>query len=100
MTQTNLNDNNTGDPFSICQGATIFGLTSKTGTSTVQYIGFVDDISNLEATVGIPSTPALQSTDGGEWRSDGVYYDLSGHPVTTPQPNHIYIVNGKQMLKK
>jgi hypothetical protein len=100
MTQTNLNDNNTGDPFSICQGATIFGLTSKTGTSTVQYIGFVDDISNLEATVGIPSTPALQTTGNGERRSDGPYYDLSGHPVTTPQPNRIYIVNGQQKLKK
>lgn len=66
----------------------------------MQYIGFVDDISNLEATVGIPSTPALQTTGNGERRSDGLYYDLSGHPVTTPQPNRIYIVNGQQKLKK
>ncbi len=98
MTLTNLNDNNTGDPFSISQGNTIFGLTSTTGTSTIQYIGFVDDISNLEGTVGIQSTQ--NDTTKNTWSTNTRYYDLSGRIVATPQPNHIYIVNGKQMMKK
>ena len=47
MTQTGLADNNVGDEFSICQGATIFGLTSSSGTSTIQRIEFVSDLDAL-----------------------------------------------------
>ena len=44
MPATGLDGNNQGDEFSICQGATIFGLTSTTGTSIVKHIGFASDL--------------------------------------------------------
>ena len=92
MTQSGLNSNNSGDTFSICQGKTIFGLTSTKGTSTIHYIGFLSDISDIEQTVGIQSRPVSS-------KPSNQYFDLSGKPVTTPVPNHIYIQNGKKLLK-
>jgi len=53
MTQTGLDDNNTGSEFSISQGATILGLTSTSGTSTIQYVGFVSDLDAYLASLAV-----------------------------------------------
>ncbi len=97
MTTSGLDANNTGDPFSICQGATIFGLTSTTGTSIIRYIGFLDNISNIDETVNIqsPTAPSINNA----MRQKEKWFTLSGTPVTHPLPHHIYIHNGKKVMK-
>ena len=45
ISDTNLDANCQGDFYSICQGATIFGLTSLQGTAVINYIGFEEDIN-------------------------------------------------------
>ena len=94
MTQSGLASNNVGDPFSICQGATIFGLTSSIGTSTIKYIGFLSDISNIAEAVSVQALPITTPAPGY------TYYDLSGKKVDTPLPNHIYITGGRKVLMK
>ena len=98
MTQSGLNSNNTGDTFSICQGATIFGLTSSTGTSTIRYIGFLSDISNISEAVSIQALPASLPTDGKP--ASNQWIDLNGRNTTTPMKDHIYIKSGKKILVK
>lgn len=97
MTQSGLDSNNTGSPFSICQGATIFGLTSTTGTSTIRYIGFLSDINDIDGTVSIQSLTVPSMTNS--IRHEEKWFTLSGTPVATPLPNHIYIRGGKKVLK-
>ena len=96
MTQSGLDDNNTGDPFSICQGATIFGLSSSIGTSKILYIGFFSSLDDLDQTVGIEQLTTPQHT---QTSSNSTYVNLNGIPAKTPLPNHIYIRNGKKILK-
>ena len=48
MTRSTLDANNTGDRFSVCQGQTIFGLTSTTGTSVIKNIGFYESVEAFE----------------------------------------------------
>ena len=97
MTQSGLDANNTGDTFSICQGATIFGLTSSTGTSKILYIGFHSSLENLDQTVDIKALTVSQESRGKSSKSNQ-YFNLDGTPVNTPQPNRIYIRNGKKVL--
>lgn len=96
MTTTNLDANNTGETFSICQGSTIFGLTSSTGTSTIHYIGFFASLDNMNEVVSIQApianTDSPRNTESNQW------FDLTGKPATTLLPNHIYIRNGKKRL--
>ena len=99
MTQSGLNENNVGNPFSICQGATIFGLTSTTGKSTILYIGFLSSLDNIEEAVSIRSLSATDS-EKAPFAGSSTLYDLSGHPIKQPLPNHIYIVGGKKVLMK
>lgn len=47
ITQSNLNENCKGDVWNVSSGATIFGLTSTTGTSVISYIGFVSSLDEL-----------------------------------------------------
>lgn len=96
MTKSDLDANNTGSPFSICQGATIFGLTSSTGTSTIYYIGFFDNTDNIEDVVSIHDLPATLTTPF----PNNTYYNLNGSKTTTPLPNHIYIHQGKKVFHK
>ena len=101
MTTTGLDSNNTGDTFSICQGATIFGLTSTTGTSTIHYIGFLASIDNIEEAVSIEAISSENNaTDkelGGKKHNDK-WMDLTGKETTSPLPQRIYIRNGKKYL--
>jgi hypothetical protein len=63
MTTTGLDDNNTGQEFSITQGSTIFGLTSAAGTSTIQYIGFVADPDEYVASLAVVPVTVEDITD-------------------------------------
>ena len=92
MTQSGLADNNSGDTFSICQGATIFGLTSSTGTSTIKHIGFHATLDDIEEAVSIQQIQPTASSPHA--------YTLSGMPAAQMQPNHIYIINGKKVIAK
>lgn len=79
MNNSGLSSNNTGDRFSICQGSTIFGLTSTTGTSTISYIGF--SATADDTPVGILSTTMSNEK---EESCPQAYYDLTG--LTTEVP--------------
>ena len=102
MTTTNLDSNNTGNPFSICQGSTIFGLTSTTGTSTIHYIGFLSSINNIEETVSIQAINDRINTNPtqaqGKLANPNTWIDLTGKTTHSPLPGHIYIRNGKKIL--
>ena len=53
MTTTGLDGNNVGAEYSITQGATIFGLTSTTGTSIIKHIGFAADLDAYIARLSV-----------------------------------------------
>lgn len=73
MSTSGLDDYNVGSTFSICQGSTIFGLTSTTGTSVISYIGFSSSPDDSEAT-GV----ALAGSEGVSGRSVRRYYGVDG----------------------
>ena len=95
MTRSQLDGNNTGDRFSICQGQTIFGLTSTTGTSVITHIGFYESVADFERTTGIEGIGNSQQPliPGSEL----FLYDLSGRRIR-PSAFHrgVYIVNGQK----
>ena len=83
MSTTGLDDNNVGDPFSICQGSTVFGLTSTTGTSVISYIGFSDtpDDSGIHTTYTFVATDWLTGDAGRVAQSD-ISYDEDANTIT------------------
>ncbi|MDD6754030.1 MAG: hypothetical protein PUE15_09030, partial [Prevotella sp.] len=91
MTASGLDANNTGQRFSICNGMTIFGLTSTTGTSTIDYIGFESSIDDF-----ITSTAVTMQTITPQVSSPA--YTLSG---IRKYGNYkgVYIKNGKKQVK-
>lgn len=72
MTKSGLDSNNTGDRFSICNGMTVFGLTSSTGTSIIKYIGFESDVNAYFQTVGIEAVPEDMDTPQAIYSTEGV----------------------------
>lgn len=89
MTKSGLAANNTGNRFSICQGHTIFGLTSTTGTSVIRNIGFYESVDAFELETGI-SASAFPNRQFGVYGVDGVR-----RPVTT---RGINLINGRKVL--
>ncbi len=59
ITQSGLADNCTGDPYNLCAGMTIFGLTSTTGTSCIRHIGLHDSVNGFMEAQNIAS-PSIQ----------------------------------------
>lgn len=103
MTKSGLAGNNSCDPFSVCQGMTIFGLTSTTGTSTISYIGFESSVDDYLATTGITSvSTAGNATSHGVYTIQGVKLnsDTKDNIATDNMPNGIYIVDGKKVVKR
>lgn len=91
MTTSGLSSNNQGDPFSICEGMTVFGLTSTTGTSVIKYIGFESDVDQYIETTHMSSLSfpsAMNAT-----------YNLRGQRVKSVKKNDIYIRDGKKYVK-
>ena len=92
MTKSGIDDNNSTDPFSFANGQTIFGLTSTTGTSTIEYIGFVSSVDDYVQTVGIPSVSAVS-------KGKGTVYSLSGTPATDATKG-VVIKDGKKVARR
>jgi len=93
MTQSNLYDNFTGDEPSVCQGMTIFGLTSTTGTSYIHDINFVENIDDYIATATRIASPQSAASQG-----DADLYDLSGRKLKSHPAHGVYIANGKKRV--
>lgn len=96
MTQSGLDSNNTGDEFSICQGSTILGLTSSTGTSTIRYIGFISDLSELETAVSLSPLPSAHTSHTST--SNAITYDISGRTISNATTSQITILGGKKVI--
>ncbi len=100
ITQSGINDYCVGWTWDICRGQTIFGLTSTTGTSQIDHIGFCESVEDYLTAVGIvdvnsTSNPTLHK---------GVY-NLQGQKVSDTSsldtlPNGLYIVGGEVVYKK
>ena len=88
ITTSGIDDNCLSALYSICQGQTIFGLTSTTGTSVIKYIGFersVDSYLNI-------STPAVRS------KSVSDLFDLQGRPAPAAAAPGIYVSAHSKVL--
>ncbi len=95
ITNSNLDDNCKGDPWNASQGATIFGLTSTTGTSVISHIGFA---SSVEELTDIANTNASSKT------STGNMYTLEGKSVGLADANGnlkhgVYIIDNSKVVK-
>ena len=93
MNSSGLSGNNTGDRFSICQGHTIFGLTSTTGTSVIRHIGFYESVAAFESATSVNDVVA---DEGNPRPASSTYIDLSGRQVL-PRKG-IYIIDGKKVV--
>ena len=93
MTKSGIDDNNSTDPFSFANGQTIFGLTSTTGTSTIEYIGFVSSVQDYANTVGVEEV--VTTTKNG----NGAIYSLSGTPATDATKG-VVIKDGKKVARR
>ena len=87
LSDTGLDANCQGDMWNVCQGATIFGLTSTSQTATISYIGFVADVDEFITDVKLP-TASNQAPKG--------IYNLAGVRLNEPE-GHINIIDGKKV---
>ncbi len=94
MTQSGLDGNNSGDRFSICQGQTIFGLTSTRGTSVVRHIGFYTSLDEFERIVAVRDLNADMTVPSSPTR-----YDISGRHAS-PAHRGVLIAQGRKYLVK
>lgn len=89
MAKSGLNGNNTGNRFSVCQGHTIFGLTSTTGSSVIKNIGFYESVEAFESATSI-SDVGFQNNQPKVYGLDGRSRLAIGRGVN--------IVNGRKVL--
>ena len=79
----------------VCQGQTIFGLTSTAddGSCEIYDINFVDNIDTyVNTATGISNIAKSQRK--------GAIYDLTGRKVRNAHAKGIYIINGKKKIVK
>ena len=78
----------------ICQGQTIFGVTSTAddGSCEIYDIDFVEDVDAYINTTGISNITNS--------KSKGNIYDLAGRKVKNLNAKGIYIVDGKKQVVK
>ena len=91
MTQSGLYDNFSGDRPSVCQGMTIFGLTSTTGQSDIYDINFVADVDQYTAQATSVRPTHASKDSAASYTLSG----MAGSPRKGP-----YIKQGKVFLKK
>ena len=112
ISTSGIADNCQGDIWNFCQGQTIFGMTSTTGTSVISYIGFQSSVEDFLASVGIDR---INEDLNHNHIFQGIY-DLSGRKLSvdnsgtitshstlhTPQflPKGFYVVNGHKVMAK
>lgn len=106
ITTSGIDDYCKGDNYSICQGQTIFGLTSTTGKSVITHIGFHSSVEDFMETVGIGN---ILSDDGNGANGTVDVYSVSGaklrssvSPLTSLEglPQGLYVVGGNKVMKK
>ena len=96
MTRSSLDGNNSGDRFSICQGQTIFGLTSTTGTTVISHIGFYESVKDFETATAIQDLNGQWTMEQGHHPK---YYTLDGRRVSQPVSHRgVYIAGGRKHL--
>lgn len=93
MTTSGLDANNTAPRFSICQGQTIFGMTSTTGTSTIKDVSFQSDLDAYCTTATNLATVTPRHTAP-------VAYDLAGRRVPNTSRRGLYIIGNKVTAKE
>lgn len=92
-----LYDNFSSDYPNICQGATIFGVTSTEadGSCNIFDINFIEDLAAYEA----GTSTAIQSLESVPVQSRRAY-DLQGRPLAhDPVGAGVYIIDGKKVAK-
>ena len=92
LSNTGLDANCEGDDWSICQGATIFGLTSTDGTAVISYIGFVSEIGSEES----EDTDDEEDTEDTEDTEDGddTAETLNGYTVVGTEVVEVELTEG------
>ena len=94
ITESGLDGNCTGDEWSFCTGATIFGLTATSGTAQISYIGFLSSLDEIDELLAVNDVEKDASATMPK-----TYVSLDG--IAHSQPvDGINIVNGKKILKK
>jgi hypothetical protein len=94
ITQSGLDGNCTGDEWNFCTGATIFGLTSTSGTARISYIGFLSSLDEIDELLAVNDIE-MESTN----KLLKHYISLDGIAHSAPVEG-INIVNGKKVLVK
>lgn len=94
ITKSGLDGNCTGDEWSFCTGATIFGLTSTSGTARIYYIGFLSSLDEIDEVLAVNDIE-MESTN----KQPKQYISLDGIAHSAPAKG-INIVNGKKVLVK
>lgn len=96
LTNSGIYENFNSEYPNICQGATIFGVTSTSsdGYCEIHDINFVKDIDDYCNSLTTSVQSAVMSRKQPE-----TLYDLCGRPVANPQTG-IYLVNGKKIVIK
>ena len=94
ITQSGLDGNCTGDEWNFCTGATIFGLTSTSGTARISYIGFLSSLDEIDELLAVNDIE-MESTN----KLPKHYISLDGIAHSAPVEG-INIVNGKKVLVK
>ncbi len=97
MTKSGIDSYNQGDRFSVCNGLTIFGLTSTTGTSTINYIGFEKSLEDYLGTItGVQTVANLSNTASSN------VYSLQGRRMGSLSAGTlsqgVYIVGNKKVI--
>ena len=98
MTRSDLYTNFTGDRPDICQGQTIFGLTSTTGQSDILDINFVEDVNQYLETTSIHDERSTFRSAEGHLQGKNVQrstFNLQGQKVPHPTKPGLYLTNGK-----
>ena len=75
----------------VCQGQTIFGMTSSTGQTDIYDINFVESIDDYLTKNTAISLLTVPSTDD-------TLYTLSGIKIQKPEKG-IYLTQGKKIIK-
>ena len=113
-----LYENFSGDRPNVCQGQTIFGLTSTTGQSDIRDICFVSSVSDYltDLTTAVPAVHDTGEIQNSKFKiQNGAVYDLGGRRVSVPSvggdlqsptsatsvlPKGAYIGNGRKFVVK
>ncbi|MDE5586031.1 MAG: glycosyl hydrolase, partial [Muribaculaceae bacterium] len=102
ITKSGLDGNCKGNPYSICMGQTIFGLTSTTGISHIKFVGFLKSVKDIPDSVDVvykdsdidPDCIVDIFTIDGKCVCKGIVFSAARDSL----PHGIYIIGGKKII--